>query len=113
LHRYLRAAVMNHIRDELRSAHRRPPQTELDDELASEAPSPLVRAIGKENLAAYEAALGQLRDEERELIILRVEWGFDYHELSAALGRPSADAARVAVSRALLKLAAKMKTNSR
>ena len=111
LHRYLRAAVMNRIRDELRRGHRHPPGTELDDDLASEALSPLLRAIGKETLAAYEAALDQLREEERELIIGRVEWGLDYHELAAALGKPSANAARIAVSRALLKLAARMKAH--
>jgi RNA polymerase sigma factor (sigma-70 family) len=112
LHRYLRTAVMNRIRDELRRAHRRPPPTELDTEVASEAPSPLVRAMGNETFAAYEAALDQLRDEDRELVIGRVEWGLDYHELAAALGRPSANAARVAVGRALLKLAAKMKEHT-
>jgi RNA polymerase sigma-70 factor (ECF subfamily) len=100
---------MNRIRDELRRGHRHPPATELDDEVASESPSPLARAMGKETLARYEAALDQLREEERELIIGRVEWGLDYHELAAALGKPSANAARVAVSRALVKLAATMK----
>ena len=113
LHRYLRTAVMNRIRDEVRRAVRHPPHAELDDMFASEAPSPLVRAMGKETVAAYEAALDQLRDEDRELIIGRVEWGLDYHELSVALGKPSANAARVAVSRALLRLAAKMKAHSR
>jgi RNA polymerase sigma-70 factor, ECF subfamily len=111
LHRYLRTSVMNRIRDELRRAHRHPPATELDDELVSEAPSPLLTAMGKETLAAYEAALDQLREEDRELIIGRVEWGWDYHELAAALGKPSANAARIAVSRAILKLAALMKAH--
>ena len=109
LHRYLRTAVMNRIRDELRRAHRRPPATELDEEMASESPSPLLEAMGAETLAGYEAALDQLRDEDRELIIGRLEWGLDYHQLAAALGKPSVAAARMAVSRALLKLAAAMK----
>ena len=109
LHRYLRTAVINRIRDELRRAHRRPPAEELDEDMASESPSPLLKAIGAETLAGYEAALDKLREEDQELIIGRVEWGLDYHQLAAALGKPSAAAARVAVGRALLKLAAAMK----
>lgn len=112
LHRYLRTAVMNKIRDELRRAHRRPPPEELDEEMASESPSPLLKAMGAETLAAYEAALDQLREEDQELIIGRVEWGLDYHQIAAAVGKPSAAAARVAVSRALLKLAAAMKART-
>jgi DNA-directed RNA polymerase specialized sigma24 family protein len=102
-------AVMNRIRDELRRAHRRPPPAELDEELASDLPSPLLNAIGKETLAGYEAALDRLREEDRELIIARVEWGLDYQQLAAALGKPTAASARMAVSRALYKLAAAMK----
>jgi len=113
LHRYLRTAVMNRIRDELRRAHRRPLRIELEDDFASRAPSPLVQAMGTEALEAYEAGLDQLRDEDRELIIGRVEWGLEYDELAAALGKPSANAARVAVRRAVLRLAATMKAHSR
>jgi RNA polymerase sigma-70 factor (ECF subfamily) len=109
LHRYLRTAVMNRIRDELRRAHRRPPAAELDEEMAGDLPSPLSKAIGQETLAGYEAALDRLREEDRELIIARVEWGLDYQQLAAALGKPSAAAARMAVSRALYRLAATMK----
>jgi len=113
LHRYLRTAVMNRIRDELRRAHRRPAAAELDEELASDLPSPLLKAIGKETLAGYEAALDRLREDDRELIIARVEWGLDYQQLAAALGKPSAAAARMAVSRALYRLAAAMKAAAR
>jgi Asp-tRNA(Asn)/Glu-tRNA(Gln) amidotransferase A subunit family amidase len=48
--------------------------------------------------ARVEAALEQLRQVEHEL-----------EEIAIALGRPSADAARVAVRRSLLKIAAIMK----
>jgi DNA-directed RNA polymerase specialized sigma24 family protein len=44
----------------------------------------------------------------REAIIGRVELGLSYAELAAAMGRPSADAARMAVGRALLKLAKRL-----
>lgn len=109
LNAYLRVAVMNRIRDELRRAHRRPALTELDEDALSASASPLEKAIGIETLDRYEAALSELREDDREAIIARVEWGLTYDELAAALGKPSADAARVAVQRALLKLAEAMK----
>lgn len=105
LHAYLRAAVMNRIRDELRRASRRPAPTELDEDIRSGSDSPLETAMGKEAHDRYEAGLAVLRDDERELIIGRVEWGLDYGELAKALSKPSPDAARVATRRAVLKLA--------
>lgn len=109
LHAYLRAAVMNRIRDELRRAHRRPPGLELDEHLRSEAEDPLEAAIGRETLERYEAALAGLRDDERDVVIARLEWGLAYGEIASAMGKPSPDAARVAVRRAVLKLAEAMK----
>ena len=53
----------------------------------------------------YEAALASLSDDDREAIVARVELGGTYEEVAIALGKPSADAARMAVGRALLKLA--------
>jgi len=109
LHAYLRTAVMNRIRDEFRRARRRPAPKELDDNIAAVGVSPLAMAISHEALDRYEAALGQLREEEREAVIARLDFGLTYEEIAIALGRPSADAARVAVRRSLLKLAKIMK----
>lgn len=109
LQAYLRQAVMNRIRDELRRAHRKPRAEELGEELPNPSASPLDDAIGQEVLDRYEAALAQLRDDEREAIIARVELRQSYAEVALALGKPSPDAARVAVNRALVRLAEKMK----
>jgi RNA polymerase sigma factor (sigma-70 family) len=109
LHSYLRTAVINRIRDELRRVHRRPVPTELDEEMPSAVASPLEEAIGQETIERFDAALAELRDEDRELIIARVEWDLDYDEIAAALDKPTPNAARVAVGRALLKLAEAMK----
>jgi RNA polymerase sigma-70 factor (ECF subfamily) len=108
LQAYLRQAVMNRVRDELRRAHRRPPATELNHDIATTSPSPLEEAIGLELLEQYEAALAALRPDEREAIIARVELGQSYAQVAAALDKPTPDAARVAVSRALVRLASKM-----
>jgi len=108
LQAYLRQAVVNRIRDEVRRARRAPPADLLDTNAADPAASPLEEAIGAEAMERYEAALGRLRPEEREAIVTRVEMDGSYQQVAKALGKPSADAARMAVSRALLRLAREM-----
>jgi RNA polymerase sigma-70 factor, ECF subfamily len=110
LHAYLRTAVMNRIRDEIRRVHRRPFQTELDEEVPGTGASPFVAASEKEVFERYESALGQLREEEREIVIARLDFELTYEQIAVALGRPSPDAARVAVRRALVKLSEIMKS---
>jgi RNA polymerase sigma-70 factor (ECF subfamily) len=104
LQAYLRQAVLNRIRDEARRFTRRPPAAELTDSFQSEAASPLDIAIGREGVARYEAALQRLRPSDREAIIGRLELQHDYQELAVILGKPNANAARVAVTRALARL---------
>lgn len=105
---YLRQAVMNRIRDELRKSTRRPESTEVDESLPSEDPSPLAAAIGTEVFERYEAALARLRPVEREAIVARVELECTYEEMAQMLDLPSADAARKAAQRALVRLAWEM-----
>jgi RNA polymerase sigma factor (sigma-70 family) len=109
LHAYLRQAVLNRIRDELRRRGRQPEATELDGLELSDTRSPLEDAIGQEALDNYERALQRLRPEEREAIIGRVEMDYSYEELAQALGKPTPDAARKAAQRALVRLAEEMK----
>lgn len=106
LHAYLRQAVMNRIRDELRRA--RPQNVDGVALLADRSPTPLERAIGAETLERYERALLRLRPIDREAIVARLELDFGYDELAALLGRPTPEAARLAVRRALLRLAEEM-----
>jgi RNA polymerase sigma-70 factor (ECF subfamily) len=102
---YLRQAVMNRIRDELRRAHRRPEGVGIDADVRDDGPSPLETAIGAETLDRYDAAIEKLSDDDRELIVARVELGLTYSEVAAATGKPTAGAARMAVGRALVRLA--------
>jgi len=104
LQAYLRQAVLNRIRDEARRFSRRPAPTELSESFQSEGASPLDIAIGREGVARYEAALQRLRPSDREAIIGRLELQHDYQELALILGKPNANAARVAVTRALARL---------
>jgi RNA polymerase sigma-70 factor, ECF subfamily len=108
LQAYLRQAIVNRIRDEIRRSTRTPPATGLDDNHADCAPSPLEAAIGSEAVERYEAALARLSPEQREAIVARVEMDCSYQEVAQAIGKPSPDAARMAVSRALLRLAQEM-----
>jgi RNA polymerase sigma factor (sigma-70 family) len=107
---YLRQAVMNRIRDELRKAKRRPQFEPVDTGVEDLAASPLERLIGREAVARYEAALERLKPSDRDVIVARLELGLDNQELAAALGKPSPNAARMAVERAFLRLAAAMRS---
>jgi RNA polymerase sigma factor (sigma-70 family) len=108
LHAYLRQAVLNRIRDEIRRTGRRPFQVEMPEHQADPHASPLEEAIGHEGVGRYERALHLLRPEEREAIVGRVELQYSYKELATFLGKPSEDAARVAVTRALTRLVKEM-----
>jgi RNA polymerase sigma-70 factor (ECF subfamily) len=104
LQRYLRTAVTNRIRNELAKFHNRPRREEEPEELASPAKSPLEEAVGSEFLARYDAALEQLSEFEREAVIARLELGCSYKEIAVLLDKPTADAARMVVNRAVEKL---------
>jgi RNA polymerase sigma-70 factor (ECF subfamily) len=105
---YLRQALLNRIRDEVRKAQARPQRADLTSQHAAGGPSPLEEAIGKDALEAYENALGRLDAADREAILARIELGLTYEQIAEASDRPSAEAARKAVSRALLRLATEM-----
>ena len=105
LQAYLRQAVANRIKDVIRYKRRRPLQTELPEDAADHGESPLDQVIGLENTERYEAAMLRLKDSDREAIVARVELRYSYQELAVALGKPSPDAARVAVARAVYRLA--------
>ena len=109
LQAYLRRAVNNRIIDLYRRAGRRPARQEMPEDAASPAASPLEAAIGAEAVESYERALATLSAADQEAIVLRVEMGLDFDEIATQLGKPSADAARMAVTRAIARLATEMR----
>lgn len=113
LQAYLRQAVHHRILDLIKQARRRPVGEDPSLEPADPAPSPLEQALGADALQRYEAALAALRDEDREAIVLRVELHCEYAQIAGALGKPSADAARMSVGRALVRLAEEMDRRDR
>ena len=104
---YLRQSFMNRVRDEIRRVGRRPAHDGLDlaQHVAAPDQSVLHALVGRGEHARYESALARLAPQEREAIIGRLELHYSFQDLADALGRPSADAARKFVQRAVVRLA--------
>jgi RNA polymerase sigma-70 factor (ECF subfamily) len=109
---YLRAILMNAVRDEVRRTVRREPREPLTDDHVDPAPTALEHQVGRQAVESYEAALARLGEEQRQAVILKVEMGYSNAEIAEALGRPSADAARVFTARAIAQLAEAMREHA-
>lgn len=108
LRAYLRTAVDNRINDELRRLARRGPAELLDESAPDRGPSPLEDAIAQETEARYRAALARLKPTDRRLVVARVELGYTPQQLALMTGRRRPDTARIALHRALVRLADEM-----
>jgi RNA polymerase sigma factor (sigma-70 family) len=102
---YLRRILINSVRDEIRRTMRQPGQESISENLPDDMPSAVEQAIGQEAMEAYEAALALLPEVQQQAVILRVEFGYSYPEIAVALDRPSANAVRMMIARALVQLA--------
>ena len=110
LRAYLRQAVVNRINDEMRSALRGS-ASELDErilEIADGGPSPFSAAMDEQRERRYKQALASLTEEERMLVVGRLELDYTYEQLALVSGRATAGAARLAARRAVIKLADRM-----
>jgi RNA polymerase sigma factor (sigma-70 family) len=101
---YLRETLISAIRDEIRRSARRGGGAHDDLEVL-DWNTAVSEAVGAETMAQYEQALARLDAEDREAVLLRFEFGFSFAEIAAATEKPSPDAARMAVKRALAALA--------
>lgn len=108
---YLRKILLNSIRMEIRRVTRRNRHGFSDPEHEPLDPgaSILSGVIGLDVLESYEAALMTLTDKAREAVMLRVEFGYSFPEIALATDTPSANSARMLVSRSLIQLAEAMK----
>jgi RNA polymerase sigma-70 factor (ECF subfamily) len=105
---YLREAVANRIRNEVRRSMPSVDASIEPDNLPSSVPSPLEGALSRQAIQRYERALAQLDENDRAAIIGRFEMGYSYDALARAMARPSPDAARKMTERALRRLVALM-----
>ena len=102
---FLKRAVQNQVVDEIRKARRRRTEYEVPDSYPDPSPSPLERTIHAQGMTRYRAALATLSPSDQALIVERIERQQSYAEVAEVLGKPNANAARVGVSRALVRLA--------
>lgn len=107
---YLRRILINQVRDEIRRVARKPKVSGLSEAIPSGAASPLEEMLGVETLEAYRSALSALSARQQEAFTLRIEQGLSYQEVADVIGLPSANAARMAVSRALELVAKSLRT---
>jgi RNA polymerase sigma factor (sigma-70 family) len=105
---YLRRILMNALRDEIRRSRLRPSSGEPEAGIPDPGRSALEELIGNETIDRYEAALAELTEEQREAVVLRIEFDFKHEQIAQAIGKPTANAARMLVSRALLRVAETM-----
>lgn len=103
---YLKTAVRNRIRDEHRRAARWK-CCEATDALPSCERTPLDRAIDAETRQRYLGALRTLPARDRDLVVAHLELGYSHAQLACMIGR-SPNAARMALTRALVRLAQRM-----
>jgi RNA polymerase sigma-70 factor (ECF subfamily) len=107
---YLRQSVINRIRDEVRRIGRQPAPVELPEDLRTHTQSPLEAAVQSEAYERYRDALSELSPRDREMIVARVEVQWSFAEIAQRFSMPSADAARMAATRALRRLTDKLKS---
>lgn len=102
---YLRTAMLNRIRDAARRPDLMAPLKSDSLESGDRTPNPLEDLIGRDTLERYDRALSTLETGEQAAVVGRIELGISFAELAVILGKPSPDAARMTVGRALAKLA--------
>jgi RNA polymerase sigma-70 factor (ECF subfamily) len=108
---YLRQSVINRIRDEIRRIGRHPAPVELVEEPPAVAPSPLEVTIQKESYDRYRSALNRLSARDRELVVARMEVDWSLADIASRFNIPSADAARMAINRAVKRLSKELEAD--
>jgi RNA polymerase sigma-70 factor (ECF subfamily) len=105
---YLRRILINAMRDEIARAATRGRQEPIGEDLRDSAASPLEAVMGRDMLDRYETAFAALGEEQQEAVFMRIEMGFTYEQIAEAMGKNSANTARMLVARALARLAETM-----
>ena len=107
LQAYMKRAARNRVNDEIKRARRHLPPTALDPDHVAGEPSPEQHAMSREDLWRCRVALARLRRKDRTLILLALSGHRTPDQLAEKTGQ-SPGAARVALSRALDRLAEEM-----
>lgn len=114
---FLRQIARNMIIEQARRGGRRGRMAVLPDESwnAPKAPQApiLSKLIGKEQLDAFERALEKESEQHRNAVLMRLELNLGYREIAAECRFPGEDAARMAIHRALERIAQEMSRGHR
>jgi RNA polymerase sigma-70 factor (ECF subfamily) len=104
---YLRQVLLNTARQEMRRSSRRGEEAagESLEALAAALPERVRGQLSPETVLDYDRALEALPELQRQAVVLRLEFGLTYPEIALELDSPSANAARMMVSRSLARLA--------
>lgn len=110
---YVRRAVMRGVIDEVRKAKKQPPITDLDFDHIDPTPNAVRMMIVNEELERFYKALHELPEKHQDAVMMHVQMDSTYPEIALAVGYPSPAAARMAVTRALAAIVARMSRDSR
>jgi len=108
LRAYLRKAIDNRVNDELRSIRRHGVPADLDDRTAATGADPHQEFLRRDAEERYRLALSRLSETDRRLVVAHVELAYSNEQIAFMTGRRRTDTARVAVGRALARLAHEM-----
>ncbi len=101
---YLRQIVLNLVRDEVRRSSRKHRLDEQGEWRSQDPSSPLEEVLEKEAVDIFQSGLTRLTPVQREALELRLNQGLPYEQVAEAIRCPTANAARMLVTRALTDL---------
>jgi RNA polymerase sigma factor (sigma-70 family) len=99
---YLRAVLINALREALRRQGSSPVDPRADADLAGAFVA--AANVDLDDWLAYEQALATLAPEHRTLVLMRFEFGMSFAEIAAELGE-TPDGVRMKVNRAIARIA--------
>lgn len=105
---YMKRAARNRVNDEMKRADRHLSSEGVLENIHAKEPSAFQRIVAREDLWRCRVALARLPPADRRLILLALSDGSEAKRLARKAGKSSGDAARMALNRALRRLAVEM-----
>jgi RNA polymerase sigma factor (sigma-70 family) len=104
---YLRTSLRHRVCDEVRRSIRTPQTAPMED-TPDQGPTPHDVIAARETVASYRRALGTLRPNYRALVQAHIERDWTHEQIARMFDKPTVNAARVALGRAVARLLAAM-----
>ncbi len=100
---YLRTSLRHRVCDEVRRSIRTPPTAPIQD-TPDRGPTPHDVIAARETVVCYRRALATLRPNYRALVQAHIERDWNAEQIARMFGKPTVNAARVALGRAIARL---------